>query len=251
MKAGGRAAVVAGVDPPIHPSPEAPVRRPLLLHHELLLLALCDRKGTLAFGQLVHLGLGGALLTELLLAGKVEVVKEGGRRAKEFVEVRDRAPTGDPILDAALARIRDAKRRASPAATVSRLGGMKNLRHDVARELCRRGVLRAAEDQVLRLFRRRVYPTLDPGPERELVGRIRGVLEEGRPPDQRTAAILALADATGTLRALYDRRALRGLKPRLKEVEKVDVGGRAARQAIAAAQAAVAAAVAAAAASAG
>lgn len=47
--------------------------RRLRLHHELLLLALHDKKGTLAFGQMQHIGLAGGLVAELLLAERIAI----------------------------------------------------------------------------------------------------------------------------------------------------------------------------------
>lgn len=213
--------------------------RVLRLHHELLLLALHDRKGTLAFGQMIHLGLGGAILTELLLEGRVRIVEEGGRRKKEFVEVVDRRRLHDSALDAALEKLASAKRRATPANTVSRIGQVKELRHLVARDLCRKGVLRETEQEILLLFRRRVYPTVDPSPERALVDRVRRALSGDAAPDERTAALIALADATSALGAIFDRKERKALKDRIRAVKDADVGSRAARKAVEAATAAV------------
>lgn len=217
--------------------------RRLRLHHELLLLSLHDRRGTQAFGQMINLGLGGAILTELLLEGRVRIVEEGSRRKKEFVEVVDTRPMHDLALDAALARLSAAKRRASPSGTVSRIGGVRNLRHLVARDLCRMGVLRETEQEILVLFRRRVYPTVDTGPERALIQRVRAVLAGTALPDERTAALVAVADVTKTLAAIYDRGERKALKDRIKAVRDADVGSRAARQAIEAAAAAMTAAI--------
>jgi hypothetical protein len=219
------------------------MRSSLRLHHELLMLALCDEKGTLAFGHMIELGLGGALLTELLLAGRVEIVEEGTRWKRKFVQVIDGTPFREPVLDAALAKLRSAKRRAAPSTVVSRLGHLPKLRHDVARELCRVGVLREDEQQVLLLFRRRVYPTVDSRPERALIARIRDVLEHGAVPKERTATLIALANVTHALAALYDRKALKALKPRLKSITESNVGSKAAQEAVAAAHAAVMAAM--------
>jgi golgi phosphoprotein 3 len=217
--------------------------RSLRLHHELLLLALHDRKGTPAFGQMIHLGLGGAVLTELLLEERVRIVSEGGRRRKEYVEVVDTRRMHDLALDAALAKLSSAKRRATPQNTVSRIGGVKDLRHLVARDLCRMGILRETEQEILLLFRRRVYPTVDPAPERALVARVRAALEGSSSPDERTSALVAVADVTHTLAAIYDRRERKALKARIRAVRGADVGSRAARQAIEAAAAATTAAI--------
>lgn len=185
----------------------------LRLHEELLLLALHDRKGTNAFAAMLDQGLAGALLAELLLDERVEIRAEGKRG---LVTVIDPRPLGDPVLDEALARLRDARRRADPQAAVGRLAKIKELRHKTARTLCRRGVLRESEDQILLLFRRRVYPTVDPGPERDLIQRIRSVLEGGSDPDPRTLTLISLADSTRALSAIFDRKELKSLKSRIE-----------------------------------
>lgn len=218
------------------------------LYHELLLLALADDTGKVAFGGMLTYGLGGAILTELLLEERLEIVEEGTRFKRRYVQVTNPRRIGDPVLDAALAKVREAKRRASPSTIVSRFGQVRQLRHQIAAELCRAGVLRETEQQVLLLFRRRVYPTIDSRPERALVRRVRDTLDVGKKPTERTAALIGLASASGSLTAIYTRKELRALKPRLKTVVESSAGSRAVREAIAAAQAAVTAAVVAAAA---
>jgi hypothetical protein len=219
--------------------------RRLLMHHELLLLALHDQKGTVAFGKMQHFGLAGAVFAELLLSERVRIVTERRRRKdRPLVEVVDASRTGEAVLDAALSALAKTKRRAAPSHAVGRIARVKDLRHEVARELVRRGVVRASEDQVLLFFTRRVYPTLDPGPERALVARIRDALEGSpRSVETPTAIVIALAHATGILQALYSRKELKALAPRIETV--MDEAGEGAHAAQEAVQAAIAAAVAA------
>ena len=227
------------------------MERTLRLHHKLLLLALSDDEGTVAFSSMLGLGLGAAIFTELLLEERVAIVDTGSRWNKQLVEVVDPTPFGEEVIDSALARLHALKRRGSPSTTVSRLGNVSGLRHAVARELCRAGVLRETEQQVMLLFRRRTYPTVDKRPEQALIRRIRAVLDGGKPTDPRLAALIAIADASGSLAAIYDRKERRALKPRIKAVTESSAGGKAAREAIAAVQAAIIAATTAAAAAAG
>lgn len=226
------------------------MKHELRLHHELLLLALSDEKGTVAFSSMLGLGLGGALFTELLLANRVEIVHEGRGGKKRYVELRDNSPFHEPALDLALSRLAEAKRRATPPSAVSRLGNIPRLRHVVAQELCRAGVLRETEQQILILFRRRLYPTIDRRPEQALIRRIKSVLDGGKTPDERTAALIGIANLTGALAAIYTRTQRRALKPRLKHIAESSVGSQAAAQAVAAAHAAIMAATIAAAAAA-
>lgn len=215
----------------------------LRLYHELLLLALADDSGKVAFGSMLLYGLGGAILTELLLENRLEIVEEGTRLKRRFVQVTNPRRIGEPVLDAVLIKLGEAKRRASPSAIVSRFGQKRQLRHEIARELCRAGVLRESEQQVLLLFRRRVYPTIDSRPERALIRRVRDTLDAGKKPTDRTAALIGLASASGVLLSLYDRKALRALKPRIKTIAESSEGSRAVRESVAAAHAAVTAAM--------
>jgi len=147
------------------------------------------------------------------------------------------------VLDEALAKLRDARRRASLKTWVTRFRGMKNLRHRVARQLCRRGVLRADEDKVLFLFTRKIYPELDPRPERALVERLRrAIFTDAADVDARTAVLVALADKTGLLKNVFDRKELKARKARLKSIaagEAVGEVGEAAKAAAEAMQAAI------------
>ena len=80
---------------------------------ELLLLALDPATGTTAQPQSLDLGLAGAQLVELALAGRI--APDGDRIA--VVQPR---PTGDPTLDCALELLR---RRGAPVRAVNWIGG--------------------------------------------------------------------------------------------------------------------------------
>ena len=54
-------------------------QKQLFLHEEVLLLALQDEKGVVAFGSMCEQVVGGAILAELLLQGKV-VLEQSGRK---------------------------------------------------------------------------------------------------------------------------------------------------------------------------
>lgn len=234
--------------PPALPNPPHTMPKPTLrLHHELLLLALHDERGSMAFGRMIELGLGGALLTELLIEGRIRIVETKRLLGtSRIVEVLDATPVGSPVLDDALAALAGSSRRPSTQHAVSRLARMSGLRRRVASELARHGVLREKEETVLLLFRRRRYPTLDPAPERALVARIRKALESRAEVAPRTAALISLADLTRTLDAVYTRSEQRALRPRIRSIGD-DIGGsQALKDAIQAANAAMVAAVAAA-----
>lgn len=211
-------------------------RNRLDLHHELLLLALKNEEGTAAFGTMYHQGLAGGLVAELLLRERIAIREE---RKKKFVELRDGSPLGEPALDGALERIARAKRRATLQSWIMRLATQK-LKHLVAAELCRRGILRADEDKVLLIFTRKIYPELDPRPEREIVERLRRAVEsDAADVDPRTVILVSIGQAAGLLESVFPKQKLRERKKRIARIVNGEATGQATREAIRAVQAAV------------
>lgn len=214
----------------------------LRLHEAALLLALRDKEGTILPGTMYQLALGGALLAELLMAGRAEV--EGEKKTK-YVRLAGpaSAPLGDPILDECVGRIGAAKRRATLSSWVSRLANLPKLKHRIAERLCRARVLRVEEDQILLIFRRKVYPELDPVPEKRLVDGMRRAIEaDAGVVEPRTSVLIALAHHTGLLKAVLPRAELRARRKRIEQIAKGEALGRAVKGAVEAAQAAIVAA---------
>ncbi|MDE0053752.1 MAG: GPP34 family phosphoprotein [Gammaproteobacteria bacterium] len=206
------------------------------LHEQLMLLALRDEKGTLeSSASMYACALGGAILTELSLEGRIRI----SRDKKALVGLVDRSPLGEPVLDECLDRVARARRGARAVTWVQRFAGTKRLYHRVAEGLCRRGILREEEGRVLLFFTRKVYPTVDPGPERRLVERLRSAVFSDSTTDAETAIVVALANATGLLAIHFDRKELRRRKDRLERITERTPGGAAARQAVEGAEAAI------------
>ncbi len=209
----------------------------LLLHQEVLLLALNDEKGTPAFGVSYGFAMAGAILAELFLNERIRLVQP---RKRQFLEPVDSSPLGDPTLDQALSRIHEAKRRATAATWVSRLGNSTKLKHGVAATLVNRGILRADEDTILLLFKRRIYPERDPGPERRILARLEEAIFTDTPNvDARTAILVSLAHATELLKPVFGRKRLKARKARIEELSSGEFAGAAAQEAIQAAAAAM------------
>ena len=209
----------------------------LRLHEELMLLALKDEEGTIESGTMYQYAIGGAVLAELLLAGRIRLE---ARRKKQFAEVVDRSSTSEPLLDECLERIAGAKRSGSLQTWVGRLAGLKGLKHRVAQGLCRKGILRADEDKVLLIFTRKIYPELDPEPEQALIARLReAIFTETGNVDARTVVLVSLANAAGLLKPIFGRKNLKARKARIESVVNGDVLGSATKEAIQAMQAAV------------
>lgn len=173
----------------------------LTLHEQILLLVLTDRTGSLLDDTHFRFALAGAILSELLLNGYIELDRgESGR----LVTVTRRRRTGDPVLDDALRAILSANRRTDVSRWIDRFVAHDELHLRVARQLCRKEVVQEHEGRVRLIFLRQVYVDLDPEVEREVTERVRRAVFEDGPADARTALVASLAAAGHILRAVFD-----------------------------------------------
>ncbi|MGH7553244.1 MAG: GOLPH3/VPS74 family protein [Longimicrobiales bacterium] len=207
----------------------------LYLHEELLLLALNDETGTLAFGSMFSYAVGGAILAELMLRDRIAI--EQVRKSK-LVNIARTSGVGDPLLDECLEQIRTAKKRKSVLGWVGKFAG-KSLRDRIADRLCLRGVLRKEDRRVLFVFSRRAYPTVNPEPERELVARMRQAIFQDGVVDSRTAIAVSLASNADLLRPIFGKKELKPKKKKIEELTRSTEVSRATKEAIEAARAAV------------
>lgn len=208
------------------------------LADEMVLLAYDDERGTLGVsGAHLDLGLGGALLLELVLADRIEVV---GKR----VRVRDAAPTGDPLVDEALRRIAAETRHRKPGHWVPKLA--KGTRAQVLAGLTRAGLLRELRAKVLWIFPVTRYPApggRPPAPEAEARHRLRAAITGPGAVDRRTAALCALVAAVGLGGKVFARVPKGQVKQRLKEIDADAWPAQAVKQAIDEVQAAITSAI--------
>jgi hypothetical protein len=209
----------------------------LCLYEEIMLLALRDKEGTIAAGPTYQYAIGAAVLAELLLSERIVVDPSDKRK---LVELVSSAPLGESLLDEGLEKIATAKRRGSLQTWVSRFAAIKNLKHLVAQRLCQRGILRADEDKVLLIFTRKIYPEVNPEPERRLIERLReAIFTDASDIDPRTVVLVSLANSAGILSVVFDSKRLKARKARIERIINGEITGKAARQAIQAMQAAI------------
>jgi Golgi phosphoprotein 3 len=206
------------------------------LAEDLLLLALDDDKGTVSWSRSTALpyGLGGALLMDLALNGRVN------SREKKIVLV-DSSPTGDEVLDAALETIRTSTQPRDAKHWVKRLGDRRGLRDHLARRLVARGILREQDRAFLWVFRDHRFPTDDPSPEAALRGRIRDATLGATEPDTRTLLLLSLVNACNLAGSLFSREERTQATRRIKDLVEGERFGQAVGGAVADAAAATAA----------
>jgi golgi phosphoprotein 3 len=210
--------------------------QPLLLHEQIVLLALRDDKGTPESGAWHHLAIGGAIMAELLLAGRVEVEQT----KRKLVNVISEEPIGDTVLDACLGKIASASRRAAASSWVTRFGNRREHAHAIAVGLCKKQILKQDEASVLLIFKRRVYPEIDPAPEKRLVEQLReAIFTDVEEVDPEIAILATIANSAELLKVHFDRKELRARKARLEQLASGDLVGNATKQAVQAAQAAM------------
>jgi hypothetical protein len=203
-----------------------------------MLLALRDKAGTIAPGTMYQYAIGGAIVAELLLNDRIAVDES---RRRKLVNVVHSEPTGNPLIDECLERMAAARRRASLQDWVSRIAGMRDIKHRAAYQLCRRGILKVDEDKVLLIFTRKIYPEVNPEPERKLIERLRrAIFTDTSEVDPRTAVLVSLAQSADLLKVVFDKKQLKTRKARIKQIANGEITGRATREAIEAMQAAVA-----------
>ena len=202
-----------------------------------MLLALRNDKGTVKGGVMYEQAAGGAILAELILEGRVQVVTEG---RSTYAVVQKHSPLGDVLLDECLEKIATDKRRRKLITWVQKFAGLSRLKHRVAAGLVERRILRMEEKSVLLIFSRRVYPEIDPTHERRIIDRLRdAIMSDGGTVDPRTSVLIALGQHAGLLKANFERHFLKPRRPRIEAIAKGDAVGKATKQAIEAVQAAV------------
>lgn len=204
----------------------------LALPDGLLLLALDDERGTRAHSTELEPGLAGAVLVDLALRGRLDA--DG-----KILHVVDPSPTGDAVLDTALATIARESRPRTAQHWVGKL--QKGVRQEVSDRLVAAGTLRRDEKKVLWVFPVTRLPAGNPAPETAVRARLDDAVLRGVTPDERTAALAALVHATGLGRAVFPEADRRAVTTRLAELSEGQWAAEAVRRAVQATAAATAA----------
>ena len=152
----------------------------------------------------LSLGLGGALLFDLLLLKRIALV-DG------HVCGVDLTDAGDQLLDKALTSIAHDVKLHEPDFWVRRLA--RNAYHDVQSRLMAEGVLRREDHKIFGLLPVHQTPQADTSVEHAVTDQLRDAVVLGHPPSPRTAALASLVFGVGLARHLFpgcDQRAIQG-----------------------------------------
>jgi hypothetical protein len=200
----------------------------MLLAEDLLLLLTDDETGKLVVsGSEADIALGGAQLVELSMSGHVDLDD------RKRLVVRDSTPTGDDLLDRALATITDREGK-KPSSVIGPLG--KKLRDALYERLTSAGVLRAEEGRVLGVFPAKRWPAASAEHEAAVRRGMTSALVQGTTPEPRDAALISLLHALRSTHKVVDPKQhdlkRKELDRRAKDIAEGDWASKAVRQAV-------------------
>lgn len=187
---------------------------PLTLAEQLLLIATDDRKGSVLFDASAALpyGLAGAVLLDLLLAGKLTWM-EG------TLHVQDAGATVDAVHDEALTLIAASRKPRDAKYWVSQLSSkLKRLRPRVYEGLVEKGILARMDKHFLWCIPYQRFPEHDPQPERLVRERLYEFLHGRVEADERLHGLLGLVVASGLLNEIVPKGERREAKRIAKSV---------------------------------
>ncbi len=196
------------------------------LAEELLLLAH-DLRGKRRIEPVeLDCGVGGALLSELRLAGLIRLDGDAVVAAGTGVH-------GDPVLDDLLAGIAASPRRRTPEAWVTRLRATGH-QERLMRRMAERGQVSVDRQRTLGVFPDTRYPVRDIVGLWEAQQRVVAAVTAGAPADPRTLALTALIAACGMGKAVFAASGnWRALRARARDMTEGDWVAGAVRRALA------------------
>ncbi len=202
-----------------------PMTHELFLHEEVFLLALSDEKGSILSGAWYQQAVGGAILSELLMAERVRIDKQG---KKSMVEVLRTEPIGESLADEWLAKMAASPKAKTLGDWLSKISNTKDLKERVARRLVGIGILEEQSDKVLFVFNRTRYPEANSGPEQAIIERLRkAIFTDTSEVSPRDVALISIAKSTDVLSCIFDRRELKQAKQRIEALIAGDLTGKA------------------------
>ena len=208
----------------------------MLIAEEFLLLCFDDQTGKkIISGDRMEPALGAALLVELALMERIGVTPQSaGWRERGRITITDTAPTDDPELDAALAKLQHAEGQ-NVKNLISTMSGKritKGLERRLLERLESRGVLRLEQGKVLGVLPRQIWPTRDAGPEEDVRQQLHTALITGLTPTERSVALIGLLQATGLLTKVVLTEDKKSLRRRARELSEGDWAAKAVKAAI-------------------
>ena len=210
----------------------------LCLHEEIMLLALSDEKGTIeAGGTWYQQMVGGAVLAELAIAGRIELIEE---RKKHVLRVTNSNPIGNDFVDQWLAKMGEQPGTHKLADWLSKISHSSNLKQEIAQALVRRGILEEKNRTFLLIFNRTAYPESNAAPEQKIRQRLETALfTETREVSARTVALISILQNGTFLGRIFPDKPVASRQQRIDQLIAGDATGEATAKLIKSVQAAI------------
>jgi len=198
---------------------------------ETTLLLLDDASGEFVDMPVSGFGtvIAGAALMDLAMHDRVDT-------DLEKLTVVNKAPTGDSILDDALAQLSQKPEDANGMRILEAIDRVALKSQDYAAEALKRltalGILREASGRFLWVFRTRRYPVIDNREEQEVKARLRQVLLTDEIPDPRDVVLICLVAACELMELILTPEELAGAEARIEQLRKMDLIGQAVSKAV-------------------
>ncbi|MFW0871658.1 GOLPH3/VPS74 family protein [Rhodococcoides corynebacterioides] len=201
-----------------------------LIAEDLLLLLLDDGSGKpVVDSTKLPRAVAGAVILELAMSGVVTVAQDGEDVKKGRLAVRGPRPD-EPILQEAVAAIDGAKRPMTPKSAVEKLH--KAMHEKVLARVIDRGFVDEQKGRVLGLFPTTSWPARDTAHEARVRETLQWVLVDGRDPDARTCALVALLSSIDAVPKVFPGADKRSIKKRAAEIAEGQWASEAVRRAV-------------------
>ena len=164
-----------------------------------------------------------------LLESRIEI----DTSSKKLIELKDETRFGDPIIDESIALLAKSNKPMPLRKWLDQIANIKELRHKVAKQLCERGIVSAEESKVLLLFTRRVYPEINPEPEKQILQRLRNaIFGSSDDIDPRTMVLISLAHSARLLEENLGHKEIKSQQERIKQIVDGEIAGKATKEVI-------------------
>ncbi|MFW5731564.1 MAG: GOLPH3/VPS74 family protein [Desulfonatronovibrionaceae bacterium] len=200
----------------------------LTFAEEILLLALDDKKGVIKPlpCHSMRFALTGAILMELAFAYRIDT-------DLETLTVVNTEPTGEEILDQALARLQDSDVPRSTEFWLNDLAwNTPNLKDKVLQRLVDKNVLKLENKKILWFFEARRYPIMDDQNIREVKSRLREIILNREVPSPRDAVLISLIQSCTLFNEIFTPEELEKVMPWISKLASLDLIGREVNQSI-------------------
>ena len=187
----------------------------LSLLESLHLLAIEDKKGHFLANEIAFpYCLGGAILLELSLLDKIEVIEEK-------VIVKNNHLPKDEFLSQLFLKIINKKKKKSLRYWIEHFGSMsKKIKKNTVASLISKRILSKKDSKILWVIPNTKYPTVNPNPELNLRKRLANIIEKNEAGSVKEIMLISLVDTCNLNSEVYGKKQAKLNKKAIKELLK-------------------------------